>query len=203
MTQLEYKDAEALAKKYNIKCIESAYVKSYEEAIKFAGKERIVIKAIPQKPIHKSKSGLVAVGLDSNSIFAAYKSIIASAEKYKPYKVLAQKMVSGGMEIIVGGKIDEQFGRMVLIGLGGIYVEAFKDFSLRVCPISKKDAREMVLELKSSSIIAKDDKALNLVSEILLKVSKMYVKSDLKELDLNPIILHDGTYDAVDLRMIR
>ncbi len=203
MGQLDYKKAEILAKSYKIRCIDSRYVDSCAEAKEFAGKERIVIKAIPSRPIHKSKSGLVAVDIDAYGLEAAYDSVLKAASKYRPYKVLVQKMVKNGIEIIIGGKIDKQFGKMVLIGLGGIYVEAFKDFSLRVCPISKKDAIEMVTDLRSAKVVAKDEQELNTIADLLIKVSRMYYESELSELDLNPVILHDGTYDAVDLRMIQ
>jgi acetyl-CoA synthetase (ADP-forming) len=92
---------------------------------------------------------------------------------------------------------------MILLGLGGIYVEAFKDFALRVCPITMDDALSMVRQLRSRSVVAPDAAREKMLAELLLKASRMYRNSNVKELDLNPIILHDGTYDAVDIRMIR
>ena len=92
---------------------------------------------------------------------------------------------------------------MVLLGLGGIYVEAFRDFALRVCPIRMDDALSMVRQLRSRSMIAPDATKEKMIAELLLKAARMYRNSNMKELDLNPIILHDGTYDAVDIRMIR
>ena len=87
--------------------------------------------------------------------------------------------------------------------MGGIYVETFKDVSIRVCPIRKADAQSMLDDLKSKSIIAKDAKNASMLEELLMKVSRMLVENDIKELDLNPLILHDGTYDAVDLRILK
>jgi hypothetical protein len=117
--------------------------------------------------------------------------------------MLAQQMVRGGTEIIIGGKIDPQFGKMVLLGLGGIYVETFKDFALRLCPITKYDAISMLKQLRSSAIVAPDKKTAERITELLLKTSRMYTENNITELDLNPVLIHDGTYDAVDLRMIR
>ncbi len=174
---------------------------SAEAAKRFAGNSRIVLKAIPNIPAHKSKSGLVAVELDAGMISDAFKLVSARAKKYGAYKMLAQEMI-GGTEIILGGKSDAQFGKMVLIGLGGIYVEAFKDFSLRLCPVSNRDALDMVEQLRSCAIVAPDEKSKSLLAGLIIKVSKMYSETQINELDLNPVILHDGTYDAVDLRMI-
>lgn len=204
MGLVEYFEAERILRKYGIRSVSSKYVNSREEAVKFAGNENIVLKVVSGKALHKSKSGLVAAGVSGRKqIMDSYDMLSRKAAQYRPYKILAQKMVNGGVEIIIGGNVDEQFGKLVLLGLGGIYVEAFKDFALRVCPISKRDAKEMIAQLRSKNIIAKDEKQENMIIDLVLKVSKMYLESDIRELDLNPIILHDGTYDAVDLRMIR
>lgn len=92
---------------------------------------------------------------------------------------------------------------MILLGLGGIYVEVFRDFALRVCPLSMTDALSMVRQLRSRSVIAPDPSKERMIAELVLKAARMYQGSRIKELDLNPIILHDGTYDAVDIRMIK
>ncbi|MCL5442193.1 MAG: acetate--CoA ligase family protein [Candidatus Marsarchaeota archaeon] len=197
-------EAYRLMKKYGIKTVQSAYVSSAAQAIKFAAGEPIVLKAISGKALHKTKSGLVELNLTGDSqISAAFTHLTKAAEKYKPYKILAQHMVPQGIEVIMGGREDAQFGKLILFGLGGIYVETFKDVSIRVCPIRKTDAQSMLDDLKSKSIIAKDAKSASMLEELLMKVSRMLVENDIKELDLNPLILHDGTYDAVDLRILK
>ena len=204
MGLVEYFEAERLLKRYGIRSIGSSYVDSAEEAADFAGGNGIVLKAISENALHKSKEGLVKTALVSErEIQNAYSELARKAARHKPYKMLAQKMVKGGIEIIMGEKTDIQFGKLVLLGLGGIYVEAFRDFALGICPISNDEAMDMIAQLRSKSIIAGDDTQRNLIANLLVKVSRMYSDSRIKELDLNPIILHDGTYDAVDLRMIR
>lgn len=203
MTQIGYKEAEKLASKYGIRTVRSEYVKSAADAVRFARNRRIVLKAIPEAPTHKSKSGLVATGLEGPAIVKAFGTISARAKKFGRYSMLAQDMLDGGIEIIMGGKKDAQFGKMVLIGLGGIYVEAFRDFALRLCPISRRDAADMLSQLRSKGVIAPDAKSEELITSLVMKVARMYSDTDIEELDLNPVILHDGTYDAVDLRMIR
>jgi succinyl-CoA synthetase beta subunit len=201
---VEYMEAYGLMKKYGIKTVQSAYVSSAAQAVKFAAGKPIVLKAISGKALHKTKSGLVALNLTGDSqISAAFAHLTKAAEKYKPYKILAQHMVPQGIEVIMGGREDAQFGKLILFGLGGIYVETFKDVSIRVCPIRKTDAQSMLDDLKSKSIIAKDAKSASMLEELLMKVSRMLIENDIKELDLNPLILHDGTYDAVDLRILK
>ena len=202
---MDYMEAHELLKKFGIKALEAKYVSSADEAVKFSLGKPIVMKLISDKAIHKSKSGLVKLGLNSKEDIAkAFTELKAKGAELKPYKILVQRQVSGGTEIIIGGNTDDQFGKLILLGLGGIYVEVFKDVSVRVCPISRYDAESMLEGLKAKSIIAGDEKSKNMVISLLLKVSEMLVKNEsISELDLNPIILHDGTYDAVDLRIIK
>ena len=199
----DYDKAQRLLNKYKIRSIESGYVSSAESAIEFAKGKPIVLKVLTNKALHKTKSGLIALNLYTDSeINAAFRALSRKAANFKPYKILAQRMVRSGIEVIVGGNTDPQFGKMILLGLGGIYVETFKDFSLRVCPIKRYDAQSMIEQLRSKEVIAPDQKSLRMLEELLLKTSRMFSESRMKELDLNPVILHDGTYDAVDLRML-
>ena len=204
MVLLDYMKAYRLMKRYGIRCVESRYVEDAEEAVDFSRNKRIVMKVISQKAVHKSKSGLVALDLDTEKeVRSAYATLAKRAEAYRPYKILAQLMVGKGIEIIIGGNTDQQFGKVVLVGLGGIYVEAFHDFATRLCPISRHDSESMLHQLSSFSVIVRDGKAENEIVNLLMKVSRMFMESDAKELDLNPVIIHDGTYEAVDLRLIR
>ncbi len=200
--QLDYMKAEELLNMYGIKVVSGKYVKNTDEAIRFFDGEAIVLKAIPSKPVHKSKSGMVAVDLKTpDEIVKGFNKVRKAAHRFSPYKILAQKMVKG-TEIIIGGRQDAQFGKLLLVGLGGVDVEIFRDFSLRVCPITGYDAESMITGLKSRSIIASSDKQFKMVKELLIKASKLMSDNDISELDLNPIILHDDTYHAVDLRIL-
>ncbi len=201
-----YDAARKTLDKYKIRSIETALISSSNEAVGFwGGRGMIVMKVISDKALHKSKSGLVSLYLSNEKqIRDAFSTLTRRASKLKlgKYSVIAQRMILGGKEIIIGGNTDPQFGKVILLGLGGIYVETFKDFALRVCPISRADAASMVEELRSANVIAPDTKSKDLVVSILLKASKMFSENAFAEMDLNPIILHDGTYDAVDLRIL-
>ncbi len=201
---MDYIEAHTLLKKFGIKALDAKYVNSADEALSFSAGRTIVMKLISDKAIHKSKSGLVKLNLASQeAIASAYKDLKSKGESLKPYKILVQEQISGGTEIIIGGNTDLQFGKLILLGLGGIYVETFKDVSVRVCPISKYDASSMLASLKSAKIMAPDQKSEQMITDLLLKVSNLLTKNEnINELDLNPIIIHDGTYDAVDLRII-
>lgn len=203
---IEYMQAKKLIEKYGIKTVKASYVSSAEDAVKFAKTNGapIALKLISDKALHKTKSGVIKLNLtEPKQISNAYNQLIAKSRRFKPFKILAQRMSPNGIEIIVGGRVDPQFGKLILLGLGGIYVEAFKDFTLRVCPLTMHDAEQMVTQLRSRAVIAPDTKHTAMLAQIVMKASKMFLENSIEELDLNPIILHDGTYDAVDLRLIR
>ena len=204
MELVDYFEARSILNRYGINTIDAKYVTSAADAARFSNGSRIALKAISGKALHKSKSGLVALGLSTkDEIGAAYSRLSKAASRFRPYKILAQKMAPDGIEIIIGGKRDDQFGKLVLLGLGGIYVEAFRDFALRLCPITAHDAESMIDQLRSSSVIAPDASARKMLADLLVKTSGMFMGASISELDLNPVILHDGTYSAVDLRMMR
>jgi succinyl-CoA synthetase beta subunit len=204
MTLSDYFEGERLLKKYGISSIRSWYVDSAEEAISKANGNPIVMKVITEKALHKSRSGLVELDLKTDQeIKSAFKSLSAKAAKLKPYKIIVQEMSKGGIEVIIGGKTDPQFGKVILLGLGGIYVEAFKDFAIRVCPINKNDASSMIDNLKSENVITYGSENRKMLEGLLLKVSDMLTHTDLKELDLNPVILRKDDYDVVDIRILK
>lgn len=205
MALVEYTEAQALLSKYGIGSIESRYVASAKDAIKFSKGERVVLKALSDKALHKSKAGLVKVDLATpEEVTRAFNEITRTAKQYAPYKILAQKMAKGGIEIIIGGVTDPQFGKLILLGLGGIYVEAFKDFALRTCPIKKYDAQSMIDQLKSKQIITFNGKNEEMIINLLLKASKFILDNQkVDQLDLNPVILHEKSYDVVDIRMMK
>jgi len=202
---LDYIAAYKIMKKYKINAAPADYVSSVQDAIKFAAGKTIVLKVISKKALHKSKCGVVRLNLSKpEEIKSAYAFLKnrAGKLKLKPYKILAQHMAKDGTEVIIGGKTDSQFGKLVLIGLGGIYVEVFKDVALRLCPLRRYDAQAMIDQLKSKDIVAPNPPTEKMLSNVLMKVSKMLQKEDISEFDLNPIIINNNKYIAVDLRFI-
>jgi acyl-CoA synthetase (NDP forming) len=118
-----------------------------------------------------------------------------------------QKMVKQGIELIVGGRNDPQFGQLILFGLGGIFVEVLKDVSIRVCPIAMDEAREMISEIRGSPLLhgARGSAPVDTekLAHLLVNVSRMlYENDEIAELDLNPVIAYGNGFLAVDVRMV-
>ena len=207
MVLIDYDDGKKILDKYKIKSVPSRYVRNVEDAIAFAdslkGKE-MAMKVISKNPeaLHKAKKGLVVLNLkEKDDIIKAWKNLESKAKQFMPYKIQAQEMVRG-IEIIAGGRIDPQFGKIVVIGLGGIYVEVLKDFQIGICPVEAKNASMMIDMLKSKQILLNSIKKEDLV-RLIINVSRMMVENDISELDLNPMIIHDGKIEAVDIRIIK
>lgn len=123
-------------------------------------------------------------------------------------KVLIQKMLIDGYEIIVGGRKDPQFDRVIALGAGGIFTELLKDVSFRVPPISKEDAEDMLNEVRFSDLILKGfrgQKPANreAIINTILTVSKIMEKnSKIKEIDINPLFATHEDAIAADVRII-
>jgi len=123
-------------------------------------------------------------------------------------KVLIQKMVTEGYELIVGGKKDPQFRSVVALGAGGIFAEVLKDVSFRICPLTRQDAENMLKEVKFGSLVLQGfrgqkpaDK--NSIIEAILSVSRIMERnSKIKELDINPLFATPTKTLAADVRII-
>jgi len=196
---------------YGVRVAEEATVKTVEEAAAAAGKlgYPVVLKIVSDEILHKSDRGCVKTNIvNEHDLRADYATIMRNAGGARVQGVLVQKMARRGLELIVGGKKDAQFGPLVLFGLGGIFVEVFRDVSIRVCPIAKEDAYEMMDELKGAPLLKGARGTVPVdrerLAHLLVAVSKMlYENQEVCELDLNPVIAYADGYLAVDVRVIR
>ncbi len=185
-----------------------------DEAVEIAKKSKngVVLKIVSPDILHKSDAGGVKVNLKTEEeIRNAFSDIIANARVYKKNAdirgCLVSPMADRGVEVIIGTKVDDQFGPVIMFGLGGILVEVVKDVSFRVLPIAKNAAKEMISEIKSAPILdgvrgeAPVDK--KPIIELLVKVSEIIeAYPEIQEMDLNPVIArHDGI-SIVDARII-
>jgi acetyl-CoA synthetase (ADP-forming) len=141
----------------------------------------------------------------------AYDQILKKVKKQYPeaalHGVSVQRMVRPGTEVIIGTTKDPQFGPVIMFGLGGIFVELLKDVSFRVIPVKRKDAQEMIQEIKGYPLLqgyrGKEPASLTALVEVILKISKFVEQnSQIKELDLNPIFAYQDKAVAVDARII-
>jgi acyl-CoA synthetase (NDP forming) len=191
----------------------SGLATSPEEAVKLAGEigYPIVMKIVSPQVIHKTDVGGVKVGMSTDEeVEKAYNEILDSVKSHMPEAeiigILMEEMVKG-TEFIVGTTQDLQFGPMIMFGVGGVYVEVYKDVSFRLIPISKGDALEMLTELKGKAILEgirglpKADP--EQVAEILMSVSKLMEENkEIAEMDINPLMVTKRGAIAVDARII-
>lgn len=167
----------------------------------------LVIKGSSPDLLHKTEQGLVKVDLrNDEEALAAFQEIL-SGMKDQQKAVLVQEMVKGSRELMVGMTRDAQFGPCVMFGLGGIFTEVLKDISFRVAPIEKRDAKEMMQEIKGHKILGNvrgmPSADLEELSEILIRVGEMGLENDaIKEIDVNPLILSGSRPVAVDALVV-
>lgn len=173
----------------------------------------LAVKVISPDIVHKTDAGGVQLALaDADAVRVAVERMRA-LPAIKAAQIdgwLVEEMSSKGQEIVIGGYRDPQFGPMVMVGLGGIFVEIIKDVAFRICPIEEHDARAMLAELRAAALLdgargrKKLDKAA--VVDALLKVGGrdglMMRLDEVAELDINPIIVGEHNLMAVDARVI-
>lgn len=200
----------ALLEKHGFTLLPYKLAKSEKEAVDAARKigYPVALKIVSPEIEHKTDVGGVKVNIrNDESLALAYRDVVQSAAGKKIDGVLVQKMARKGVELIIGGKKDPQFGHMMVLGLGGIYVEIFRDVSARICPLVSSDVEEMVAELKSHPLLegARGKKPINkkALQQLILKACNFMQKEDIKEMDLNPVVFDDQGCDIVDARFSR
>ncbi len=172
----------------------------------------VALKIVSPDILHKSDAGGVRLGLESTeAVQNAYDKIIENARSYQPDAdirgVLVTPMIAPGLEVIVGTNIDEQFGPVIMFGLGGTHVEVLKDVVFRVLPIKHSWARKMPEEIKAARLLdgyrgtpPYDKKALVRLLVTVSEVVEAYPQ--ILEMDLNPVILHHEGLSIADARIL-
>jgi len=199
---------EKLLSKYKIPVVKGKIVKSKKELLSFVKKVGfpVVLKIFSPDILHKTDIGGVILDIEDRESLSAAWDKISKLTKSKKADILIQKQEKG-TEVIIGAKRDPVFGPVIMFGLGGIFAEALKDVSFRLAPISKKEAKEMISEIKGSKILKgyRGQKPVNLLKleEILLSLSELITKEkNVKEVDLNPVIVNDKKAIVVDVKII-
>jgi len=165
----------------------------------------VVAKVISPGVIHKSEAEGVAVGIDGREAMREVFTRLSSIEGFDG--VLVEEMLPG-IELIIGGKIDEQFGPVVLVGIGGIGVEIYKDTAIRMAPVTEKDVDPMLDDITASSILRgyRGSEGVNLekLKKLIADFSSLIVEmSDLVEsVDLNPVMCTEKRCVIADARII-
>jgi len=207
-------EAKAICTQYGIPVTRFKVAKNPQEALKNAQEigYPVVLKIISPDIIHKWDVGGVQLNLTtSKQVREAYNKILENVKKHKPDAringVLVQEMAPTSTEVIVGATKDPQFGPALMFGLGGIYVEVLKDVAFRIAPLTKSDAREMVTEVKAYPILrgyrGQPPTDIDAIVQILLNTSRLVMENqEIKELDLNPIMVYEKGAKTVDARII-
>jgi acyl-CoA synthetase (NDP forming) len=189
---------------YGIPTARGAHAISKEEAVEAAERMGypVAIKVVSQQISHKSDVGGVQLNLRNGSaVREAFEDMMERIQHAYPDVsidgVMVQPMVTGGRELILGGRQDPNFGPVVLVGLGGIFVEVFEEVALRVAPITAKEAGEMIAQLRGAPILmgerGQKRSDIEAVVEALLRLSQMLTDfPSIREIDINPLrVFHE------------
>jgi acetyltransferase len=202
---------------YGIPTVRGAAATSADEAMAVADTigYPVAMKIIAEQISHKSDVGGVQLNLrNAGDVRTTFEDMYTRLGEVFPDAsldgVMVQPMASGGRELILGGRQDKQFGPVVLVGLGGIFVEIFEQASMRIAPITREDALAMIEELSGAPILmgARGHKRsdIDAIIEAILRVSQLLVDfPEIQELDINPLrVFHEGEGClALDARIIR
>ena len=198
---------------YGLPLPQSGLAQTPEEAVKLAAKigYPVVMKIASPQIIHKSDAGGVRVNLvDENSVKTAFVEIVNNAKKYDANAqikgCLVVEMVKGGKEIIIGCKQEPGMGPMLMLGMGGIYVEVLKDVTFRLAPVTVHEARGMIDSIKTKKLLegtrGEQPSDLEALTECIQRVSQLVTDNpQIKELDMNPVLVMESGCKILDVRV--
>jgi len=172
----------------------------------------VVLKVVSPNVVHKSDAGGVLLGLDDGAgVREGFETLVERVSSSVPgvriEGALVCKEAPEGLEVIVGALEDATFGPTVMVGMGGIFTEVLRDVSFRVAPLERRDAEEMMKEIRGYPLLkgARGQAPLDVSSlaDLLLSVSRLVTEHrEIKELDLNPVRLYEDGLLVLDARMI-
>jgi acetyl-CoA synthetase (ADP-forming) len=207
-------EAKMVCRAYGIPVTSFKVAKSVEEATESAEEigYPVVLKIVSPDVIHKFDVGGVVLNLNTpEAVEDAYRKILENVKKHESdasiVGILIQEMAPQSTEVIVGATKDRQFGPALMFGLGGVFVEVLKDVTFRIAPISRQEAQEMITEVKAYPILkgyrGQPAVDINAIVGILLSTSRLVMDHpEIKELDMNPIMVYEKGAKTVDARII-
>ncbi|HZD42514.1 MAG TPA: acetate--CoA ligase family protein, partial [Methanomicrobiales archaeon] len=201
-----------LLKKKGIPVPEYRIVQSEDAAADFSDEigYPVAMKIVSPEIVHKTDAGGVILNVKSAAeVREAYRSIVARVKEHAPQAeiqgVMVEKQMPPGLELIIGGRRDPTFGKVITFGIGGVLVELLRDVSIRVLPIDRGEGERMIRDIRGYRLISGyrgnrlDEEAL---LESILKVSAwFYGDPSIDEFDINPLILYEDGASAVDARV--
>jgi len=191
-----------------LKVVKEVVIKDVDQAIQAANKigYPVVLKGRVEGQIHKTEAGLVKLNLlNSDQLKSAYQEM--AGLKMKPDSFLIQPMLKGDLELIIGIIRDFQFGPAAMLGLGGVRAEVYKDVVFRLVPLNKEEIPGMVSDLKGEVLLKgyRGSKPVNMESlaDWLIKLGWLAMTFEqIKEIDINPLLIVEGEPVAVDANII-
>jgi len=198
---LPEEEATKVLEAYNFPLLPSGLAKSAEEAVNISDKlgYPLVMKIMSDDIVHKFDVGGVVLDIkSSDAALKAYNSIIDNINKFKPDAkikgIFIRKMIPPGEEVILGLKRDPTFGPVIMFGLGGIFVEIYKDVSFRIAPLDNKSVDKLITETKAAAILSgargRAMRDINSLKNCIMRLSQLAIDCpQIKELDINPLIV--------------
>lgn len=208
-TTLSEHESKLFLAEHRIPVTREVVTQTEDEVVSTAGEigYPIVLKASGDELSHKTELNLIALDLrNEEEIRKAYQRLVSHPDV--PVKeVLVQQMIRGDRELVAGLTRDEQFGPCVMFGLGGIFTEILEDIAFRVAPLTREDAMEMMDSIRAKKILGpvrgKPPVDRELLADILIALGEIGLRHDkVKEIDINPIKIHDGKPIAVDALVV-
>ena len=201
---------------YGIRVPQAVVIDGADEAVAAFAKlaPPLALKVMSPDILHKSDAGGVAVNLQSPADAVQAIRRMMNTPAIRDARIdsfLLEEMAPPGQEIVVGAVTDPQFGPLVMVGLGGVFVEVLADVSFRICPITRLDAQEMLAELKGAALLAgargRAPVSQEAIVDVLLRIGgadglMMRHAADFKEADINPLIVSETGAVAVDARFV-
>ncbi|MEM0315213.1 MAG: acetate--CoA ligase family protein [Archaeoglobaceae archaeon] len=197
---------------YGIKVAPFGIAQNVEEALEIADRigYPVVLKVVSPDIVHKSDIGALKLNVTRDKLETEFFEMLSKVERLLPNAriegVMVQKMISGGREVILGMKKDPYFGNVLMFGLGGIYVEVFKDVSFKIAPLSREDAYDMIKKVKSYPLLrgVRGEKGVDIdaIAETILRFSQLGMDYPILEMEINPLKVFEDGCVAIDFRML-
>jgi acetate---CoA ligase (ADP-forming) len=214
LTNLSQTDAMGVLNAYGLPAIKTEFARTRQQAVDLAKKIGlpVAMKIVSPDVVHKTDIGAVKLDLNTEQdVGEAFDEILKNVKANAPNAhidgVLLQNYVTGGVETIIGIHRDPKFGPLLMFGLGGIYVEAYRDVSFRLAPIRELGAHNMIQQIRGGKILqgfrGQPPRDLEAIAECIERLSQLAMElEDVQELDVNPLLAFEKGCKAVDARVI-
>jgi len=198
-------EAKTLLKHYGIPTTDFLFISQEKDLRRIGLRYPLVLKVCSSKILHKTEAG--GVRLNIQNVEELAKAFKEMQSRFPDESFLLETMEKGDIEIIVGLMSDETFGMSIMLGLGGIFTEVYRDVTFRVVPITRSDAEEMMKELKGKDLLMgfrglKVDR--EGIIDLLIKTSNLGkdFEGHIQTMDLNPVLVRQDGLVVVDAKLV-